>query len=135
VLLANLRAYRKSSHAPLDDFRSISNIELVRGTPGGRVLAMTVTTPAGLWTILSDQTRWALGRPSRPGSILPASNFTLELRRDKRGRITGATARGKGYGHGVGLCQCGAIGRARAGQSYRTILPHYYSGTIIETVY
>jgi stage II sporulation protein D len=135
ALLANLRAYRKATRAPLADFRSISNIELVRGTPGGRALAMTVTTPSGLWTILADQTRWALGRPSRPGSILPSSNFTLELHRDKHGRIIGATAHGKGYGHGVGLCQCGAIGRARAGQSYRIILPHYYSGTTIETVY
>lgn len=36
---------------------------------------------------------------------------------------------GRGSGHGVGLCQWGAIGRARAGQGYRSILEGYYPGT------
>ena len=134
-LLANLKAYRKQVGAPLGDFTFLKDIELVRGTPGGRTLAMTVTTSSGLWTILADQSRWALGRPSRPGSILPSSNFEITLKRDKNGHITTATATGRGYGHGVGLCQCGMIGRARAGQLYRDILPHYYTGTVIERVY
>jgi stage II sporulation protein D len=135
TLLANLEAYRKQTGAPIGKFTFVKDIELVRGTPGGRVLAMTVTTSSGLWTILADQTRWALGRPSRPGTILPSSNFSLDLKRDKSGHITTATVTGRGYGHGVGLCQCGMIGRARAGQRYRDILPHYYTGTQIELVY
>ncbi len=135
TLLANLEAYRKQVGAPISKFNLIKNIEVVRGTPGNRALAMTVTTSSGLWTILSDQTRWALGRPSRPGSILPSSNFEVSLKRDKNGYVTSATITGRGYGHGVGLCQCGMIGRARAGQKYRDILPHYYSGAIIERVY
>jgi stage II sporulation protein D len=36
-----------------------------------------------------------------------------------------------GYGHGVGMCQWGAIGRARAGQDFRAILQAYYPGTAI----
>lgn len=36
---------------------------------------------------------------------------------------------GRGSGHGVGLCQWGAIGRARTGQGYRQILRAYYPGT------
>jgi stage II sporulation protein D len=36
-----------------------------------------------------------------------------------------------GYGHGVGMCQWGAIGRARAGQDFREILRAYYPGTAI----
>jgi stage II sporulation protein D len=134
-LLANLKAYRKQVGAPLGDFSFIKDIEVLRGTPGGRALAMTVTTSSGLWTILADQTRWALGRPSRPGSILPSSNFEITLKRDKKGHVVSATAKGRGYGHGVGLCQCGMIGRARAGQLYRDILPHYYTGTVIERAY
>jgi stage II sporulation protein D len=34
---------------------------------------------------------------------------------------------GRGYGHGVGLCQMGAIGRADAGQSFDEILSAYYT--------
>ena len=38
---------------------------------------------------------------------------------------------GHGFGHGVGLCQWGAIALSRKGWSYRDILEHYYPGIII----
>ena len=41
---------------------------------------------------------------------------------------------GKGYGHGVGFCQWGAIGRSQAGQSYTEILDHYFPGTTLGKV-
>ena len=37
---------------------------------------------------------------------------------------------GRGNGHGAGLCQAGALARARAGQSPGTILRHYFPGTV-----
>ena len=37
--------------------------------------------------------------------------------------------KGKGFGHGVGLCQWGAIGQSRQGKSYKQILEHYFPGT------
>jgi stage II sporulation protein D len=39
--------------------------------------------------------------------------------------------RGRGLGHGIGLCQWGAYGRAVQGFNYRDILAHYFSGTQI----
>ena len=42
---------------------------------------------------------------------------------------------GRGYGHGVGMCQWGAIGRARAGQGYEEILGHYYPGAQLRDAY
>jgi len=42
---------------------------------------------------------------------------------------------GAGYGHGVGMCQTGAICRAIAGQDFRTILTHYYRETEIVPAY
>jgi stage II sporulation protein D len=38
---------------------------------------------------------------------------------------------GKGFGHGVGLCQWGAIGQSRQGIDYKNILEHYYPGTVL----
>ena len=38
----------------------------------------------------------------------------------------------KGYGHGVGMSQYGALGMARKGYNYKEILKHYYSGTEIK---
>ena len=38
---------------------------------------------------------------------------------------------GRGYGHGVGMCQCGAQGMARRGKSSEEILSYYYPGSKI----
>ena len=39
---------------------------------------------------------------------------------------------GKGFGHGVGLCEWGAIALSRKGWKYKAILQHYYPGTNVE---
>lgn len=43
--------------------------------------------------------------------------------------------RGAGFGHGVGMCQMGAIGMAGAGKSHEKILGHYYRGTHLHRLY
>ncbi len=60
---------------------------------------------------------------------LRSSLFTVEM--------TGGDAhfRGAGFGHGVGLCQTGAIGMALAGTNYRTILQHYYPGSVLRKLW
>lgn len=45
--------------------------------------------------------------------------------------VKGLLVHGAGWGHGVGLCQSGAAGRAEAGQTYDKILPAYYPGTAL----
>lgn len=42
---------------------------------------------------------------------------------------------GRGWGHGVGLCQYGAEGMARRGRTAEAILQHYYPGSAIENIY
>lgn len=44
------------------------------------------------------------------------------------------TFQGRGYGHGVGMSQYGALGRALAGQSWQSILLHYYKDTTLGTI-
>jgi SpoIID/LytB domain protein len=43
--------------------------------------------------------------------------------------------RGAGFGHGVGMCQMGAMGMASAGRSYAQILGHYYRGSHLHRLY
>src|SRR6185312_14278532 len=50
--------------------------------------------------------------------ILNSTAFTVENEKDADGELSRVIVRGSGYGHGVGMCQWGAIGRARAGQDY-----------------
>jgi len=40
---------------------------------------------------------------------------------------------GTGFGHGVGLCQAGALALLRDGRSVAQVLEHYYPGTAIST--
>jgi stage II sporulation protein D len=46
-----------------------------------------------------------------------------------------AVFRGTGSGHGVGLCQWGARGRALSGESWQQILAHYYPGAELRRMY
>jgi stage II sporulation protein D len=43
--------------------------------------------------------------------------------------------RGAGFGHGVGMCQHGAMGMAGAGKTHAQILAHYYRGTHLHRLY
>ncbi|OGU77037.1 MAG: hypothetical protein A2V93_12250 [Ignavibacteria bacterium RBG_16_34_14] len=65
-------------------------------------------------------------RTANNKSILKSIWFDITLDENKNVIITG-----KGYGHGVGLCQWGAIGQSRAGKNYKEILSHYFPGTKI----
>ena len=58
-------------------------------------------------------------------SHLKSSAFEIEMTNDK------VILHGKGWGHGVGLCQIGAAVMASQGFSYKEILNHYYPGTVI----
>lgn len=42
---------------------------------------------------------------------------------------------GRGFGHGVGMCQWGARGQAEQGRNYRQILAHYYRGAVVRRLY
>ena len=63
-------------------------------------------------------------------SILRSTLFNIFLQDDNEVLI-----KGKGYGHGVGLCQWGAIGQSRKGLDYQSILNHYFHGTKIINYY
>ncbi len=109
----------------------------------GKVFAMTVTERgvsgrARLLAISGDlgatQLRGEL-TIRRAFGMLNSSMFELKAERDAKGRPTSWVFTGGGWGHGVGLCQTGAIGRADAGQSYREILEHYFNGAQVARVY
>lgn len=95
-------------------------------TPSGRVRALTFATELGDVTVRGNEIRSALRGVG--GDILPSTYFSLEPETDRAGRLVSLVLRGRGNGHGVGMCQWGAIGRARAGHDFRAILRAYYPG-------
>ncbi|MBX7116333.1 MAG: SpoIID/LytB domain-containing protein [Myxococcaceae bacterium] len=67
--------------------------------------------------------------------MLNSAMFEVRAEKDGKGKPTAWVFTGGGWGHGVGMCQIGAIGRAEAGQNYRQILEHYYSGAQVARIY
>jgi stage II sporulation protein D len=59
----------------------------------------------------------------------PLGSSAVRLSATRAGdTVAHLAAEGAGWGHGVGMCQWGAVGRARAGQDARTILATYFPG-------
>jgi stage II sporulation protein D len=113
----------------------IRDLKIVEHSPGGRVSRLVVHTDHDIFKFAKDRIRWVIGRTSNPDLILPSGRFDVEISRDGTGDIMSITFSGSGYGHGVGMCQCGAIGLARDGWSCGSILSQYYSGVEIRKLY
>ena len=62
-------------------------------------------------------------------------DWVLTLERDADQKIIGLSARGGGHGHGIGLCQLGAIGMAEGGANYEAILRHYFGASHLAKIY
>jgi stage II sporulation protein D len=113
----------------------IKSVEIKERTPGGRVARLIIRTESDAYTFKKDRIRWVLGRTSNPDLILPSDRFDINVDLDGAGFLTGIAFKGRGYGHGVGMCQCGAIGLARDGRTYEGILKHYYSNVELKKLY
>ena len=61
--------------------------------------------------------------------------FSYDIERNARGAVIGMTFYGRGWGHGVGMCQVGAYGMALDGATYEEILKKYYKGIELQKLY
>lgn len=116
------------TRAPKNGVGRITDIREQGRTPSGRVAALAIQTESGTYTLRGNDIRFVLRDPK--GAILNSTSFTF-TKETSGGEVSSFNVNGRGYGHGIGMCQWGAIGRARAGQNYRTILETYYPGTTI----
>lgn len=109
------------------DLGRVTSLEVVARTPSGRVRDLSFRGE-GLELVLSRlDIRRAL---PQEGRILNSTAFSVSEGGDGLVELNG-----RGYGHGAGMCQWGAIGRARAGQGYEQILATYYPGATLVNVY
>jgi stage II sporulation protein D len=125
-----LRAYAQVPSGPVGD---VQRVTVDGQTPSGRVAALWIETSRGRYRLRGNDIRYVLRSPG--GELLNSTYFSPEVVTASDGRLTRLTVRGHGYGHGVGMCQWGAIGRARAGQDFRTILRTYFPGTTVARAY
>jgi stage II sporulation protein D len=118
-----LKRNLKSAGVPdFPSFSGIAGMAVTQRASCGRARALTIQTERGVITVKGDKTRWALRQAGAEDKILPSAWFTIKAAGGK------FTAQGKGFGHGVGLCQMGAIARAKANQTFVQIIRAYYQG-------
>jgi stage II sporulation protein D (peptidoglycan lytic transglycosylase) len=112
---------------PLDEIEKalklsgIKEITISSYTSTGRVKTVAVVHDGGTTTVKATDLRKLLG-----WNRLPSTNFTITRENDQ------IVCEGKGYGHGVGLCQWSALKMAQEGKNYREILSFFYPGTTIQ---
>ena len=94
---------------------------LTRGA-SGRAAKVRVTTDREAFDLSGLEVRFALG--------IPETLFTFVTGMDETGAPV-HTFFGRGWGHGVGLCQTGTFGMALAGKTHAEILAVYYPGTAL----
>lgn len=118
--------------SPVSSQAVLESIRVAEVSSSGRVSRLVLTMDGRDISTTGAAVRQVL-RPTR-AEILRSSMFIL-TQTITAGRVTHLVAEGHGAGHGVGLCQWGAVGRARAGEKYDAILAAYFPDTELERLY
>lgn len=110
----------------------VEKMTILSRTPSGRVAELGVWTQSGRYIVRGDEVRWVLRRTN--GAPLRSSFIGALRKKEEKGRCF-MVLEGGGFGHGVGLCQTGAMEMSRQGYNYLQILRHYYKDIDIQQIY
>jgi len=105
----------------------IENIEPVAFSSSSRVTEVEITGDKAQARIRRPQIRSVLG--------VKEYLFVVDRETDEQGRLVAFVFTGRGWGHGVGMCQVGAYGLAKEGYSFSAILQKYYTGIKLQKMY
>ncbi|HET6853989.1 MAG TPA: SpoIID/LytB domain-containing protein [Pyrinomonadaceae bacterium] len=106
---------------------SIVDLRVVSRGSSHRVTDLEVVGTNGTAHVRGGRIRSALG--------LLEQLFVIDREYDESGRVTEFIFTGRGWGHGVGMCQVGAYGLAKQGWTSEQILKAYYSGIELTRLY
>ena len=106
---------------------AISDVRVVSRGSSRRATDLELIGSNGTAHIRGGRIRSALG--------LREQLFVIERKYNDDGQVTGFVFTGRGWGHGVGMCQVGAYGLAKQGLNYEQILKAYYTGIEVTRLY
>ena len=117
-------------------FKIIKSITPIKRGDSGRVLTLeingTVDNDTNFSLVIDSE--YEIRRVLHP-QFLYSSAFTVESNSRLDNEAIRFTLKGAGWGHGVGLCQIGALGMALAGRKTEEILSHYYQSSQMRNIY
>jgi len=105
----------------------VTDIRVLERGPSDRAISTEIVGSRGRRTVAALRLRTLLS--------LRDTLFSYDVERNARGAVLGATFFGRGWGHGVGMCQVGAYGMALDGAGYEEILKKYYKGIELKKMY
>ena len=111
---------------------TLVTVEPVDPSAGGHCSYVRIRHSRGTFELEAEKFRRLVRRAKSgrtPARELRSTSFVAERKGDE------IVFTGRGWGHGVGLCQVGAKGYAAAGSSHLAILTHYYSGAEVKTLW
>lgn len=111
------------------DVGTIKDFKILSRGKSGRIMRLEVQGTRGTAVIARELNVRRLFGGLRSGLFIMTQN------KDKKGHVVSMSFTGAGFGHGVGMCQTGAIGMADKGFEAEQILKHYYSGIEIKSLY
>ena len=124
--------YGRNLIPQIDNIKDTTNIKLeiniLNRTETGRVKDLKLTTADTSFILNNIQIRKMLGEPT--GRALYSTLFYLSQENDST-----ITIHGGGFGHGVGMCQYGAMNMSKRGFKYYHILNKYFTGTLLTKGY
>jgi stage II sporulation protein D len=106
---------------------SLIDVRVARQGVSRRAIDLEIVGTNGVFHLKGGKIRSALR--------LNEQLFVINKRFDSSGRATSYNFTGRGWGHGVGMCQYGAYGLAKMGVKYDAILKHYYTGIDLTKAY
>ncbi len=106
-------------------FGDILNLEPLEAGPAGHISRLRIVGTERTYIIGKE----LLIRKTLSTSHLLSSAFTVSLEDIQNNVPQTIILNGKGWGHGVGMCQIGAAVMGHQGYSYKEILSHYYPGS------
>jgi len=118
-----------------ESFDSIESLIPMKRGLSGRIMSLTIYGKKDQkeHKILVDS-EYDIRKTLHP-EFLYSSAFVINANSNLRSCAEKITLTGAGWGHGVGLCQIGALGMAIIGNSSEEILKHYFSSTKIKKMY
>lgn len=126
-LIQALNEYGADRRTAIGD--RLKNVQLEGTDSSGRVSRVTVAGSDARVTLRSDDFRNAVNKRLGPRAMM-STRFAMSRASNGADYVLSGT----GFGHGVGLCQVGALARARRGDSTGEILAVYFPGARLQTV-
>jgi stage II sporulation protein D len=121
AVFAGLKRYVKGLNGSLID------VKIAKRGFSKRAIELEILTTTGTFSLKRGKIRSALR--------LREQLFVMDKSYASNGRVTSFSFTGRGWGHGIGMCQYGAYGFAKMGVKYGQIIKHYYTGIDLVKAY